>query len=45
MQKEVLSRINSATAASGDDKRCDTTVVLAFDEITIKGKYIIINDS
>ena len=37
MQMEVVSRIKSAVAASSE-KRCDTMVVLAFDEMTIKGK-------
>ena len=37
MQMEVVSRIKSAVAASSE-KRCDTMVVLAFGEMTIKGK-------
>ena len=37
MPKEV-SRIDSAIAASGD-QQCDTMVILAFDEMTVKGKY------
>ena len=37
MQIKVVSRIKSAVAASSE-KRCDTMVVLVFDEMTIKGK-------